>query len=280
MEVEYFGPDIGYIETEQYCINEFHEACSSTETVRTNDDSTGKRMYAGAHVAVRFYYKYRLWFENHVVVELGCGVGVVGSLLVHFSDVGRVVLTDGNEDSLIMATNNSRKILASNPLSHISDRLYTKHLYWIESIDSQISPHISSFLATTNNSKPFDIIIGCELMYYSTDINALLSTVYYLTGGEGLFLHVHLFRKTGQITQMIDYLRLFDWISYEVPVDRFITAEELGHHPEWYRIRAIISGPKQRVEMLKEQYAEDLWVILEEYPAEDEAVDGLPFQSL
>ena len=37
--------------------------------------------------------------------------------------------------------------------------------------------------------------IGCELMYYKTDMKALVDTVLRLTSREdGLFLHAHIFR--------------------------------------------------------------------------------------
>jgi SAM-dependent methyltransferase len=99
----------------------------------------------------------------------------------------------------------------------------------------------------------FDIVIGCELMYYRTDPRELLSTVLDLTNRNGLFIHSHVLRRLGQGQTMIDFLAAAGWDTLEIPVVDFISKEELGHHPEWYSVRCLISGPKELIAKMIEE---------------------------
>ena len=93
----------------QYSISDHHKSCLSINT--TDSDSTGTRLYAGGHVAIRFIryllknssFMHIFDGETQNVIELGCGIGVVSllSFLPNFKDnylcdrINKLVLTDG-----------------------------------------------------------------------------------------------------------------------------------------------------------------------------------------
>lgn len=134
-------------------------------------------------------------------------------------------------------------------------------------------------LNENKSAKPFDVIIGCELLYYRTNVEELLSTVLYLTNSSkstnnkkrniirtdnsngcksidktentnynsGLFIHSHIFRRIGQDRELINYLAEYNWITVEIPICGFVDKNEIDEHPEWYNVHCLISGPKARI---------------------------------
>ena len=52
---------------------EFHETCLQEHEKDRVVDSTGMRIHAGLHVAVRFLLRFPLFLKGKRVLELGCG---------------------------------------------------------------------------------------------------------------------------------------------------------------------------------------------------------------
>jgi hypothetical protein len=89
-------------------------------------------------------------------------------------------------------------------------------------------------------------------MYYRTEIDQLISCLSQLVDtSSSFFIHAHLFRRHGQEQELIDafYARL-QWVTHELPVEVFISAEELSHHPEWYRVRSLLSAREEVVQQI------------------------------
>jgi len=250
LQEEYFGRQIGSIALYQLPMLEFNQACMSSNSTQEKDfDSTGKRMYAGAHVAIRFLAAHSELLLNRSVIELGCGTGAVGLLANEHANIRKLVLTDGNRDTLVITERNIHKFNESklDTAIKVDDQL----LIW--GCDVDIANVISM-----NNDNPYNVVVGCELMYYQTDIDLLLSTVMKLMTKDGkttgVFIHAHLFRRSGQEQELIDHLLAYHWTTIEIPPKTFLAKEELSYHPEWYRVRTLISAPAEVIEGLLAVY--------------------------
>jgi predicted nicotinamide N-methyase len=246
LEVEYLGPILGNVEIYQLPMFDFNQAClSASSKASDNFDSTGKRMYAGAHVAIRFLTIFKDLIKNKTVIELGCGTGAVGLLANSQARMSRLLLTDGNSDTLHITSKNV-SLLCDSPES--SSHIKTQQLLWGDNL------HINAAIMA-NTTKQFDVVLGCELMYYQTDIALLVSTVLALVSREGnhksgLFIHSHLFRRAGQEDELIEILTRHNWTTLEVPHECFLSKEELSYHPEWYRVRTLVSGSMECIQQL------------------------------
>jgi hypothetical protein len=246
MDEDYFGREIGthsFIHLNQLA---FYNECLSSHTNET--DSTGKRLYAGAHVAIRSFLKLKDLFQSQSVIEIGCGTGVVGCILGKYCQITNLILTDGNEETLNITRQNLQHFYPED--SYETNQKKAMVLYWEKLMNPIESPSstIISILQQSNSGKPFDIVIGCELMYYTTDISTMMSTVLALTEGNGLFFHVHLFRRNSLATELIEYLQQYDWITYEANIINIVEEQELIDHCEWYRVRILLSGPRCKME--------------------------------
>ncbi|OQR94559.1 hypothetical protein THRCLA_08154 [Thraustotheca clavata] len=113
--------------------------------------STGLRVYAGAHILIRFLTSpigLEL-LDNASLVERGCGTGAVGSVAAVTANVKQVVVTDGDPRACELAKLNINHLVHERkPLLPAT----AMQMYW------------------GNDPVPqaFDIGIGCELMYYKT----------------------------------------------------------------------------------------------------------------
>lgn len=241
LEDEYFGPKIGTVSLYETAWTTFNQNCSTASSKVS--DSTGQRMYAGAHVAVRFLVQHPFLLDGQSVVELGCGTGVVGLLAMLHCKISALLLTDGMPATLEITNKNIDHLLNGSPSRQHTDSM---HLEWGDLRAAQ--------LAQLLNHKPFDVVIGCELMYYRTDVCQLVETVLALCSGRGLFLHCHVFRGIGQEQMLIDQLAASKWKTLEVRREEFIAAEELSARGEWYRVRALVSGPCERIDQLQAQH--------------------------
>ncbi len=200
--------------------------------------------------------------DEKSVVELGCGVGAFGLVGCKSSNFKNLILTDGELKTEAMVNVNKQNIPSS---PEQSSRISYSVLKW------GCAESVSALISEVNGGVPFDVAIGCELMYYRTNIPELMDTVLMLTNSTGLFVHAHLFRKDGQEQELIDHLEARGWATYELPHSRFVDPEDLQHHPEWYKVRALISGPLSRMEeLLRRGGLFSHLVPFREQPLEDE----------
>lgn len=251
LEEAYFGERLGNKWLYQISAQQFQLECLSTNL--TAGDSTGLRAYSGSHVAIRLLSAYPFLLKDKNIAELGCGIGVFGLVGTHLSEPSLLVLTDGEArgssivEKNIEHTNHESK-------AHYLPRVptYYQQLKWGDA--DGIHAMLSLCKLSLKPSKHFDIVLGCELMYFNTDVELLIQTVHSLTDSKGLFIHSHLFRAHHQEQQLIDILSAHNWTTLEIPHKEFISAEELGHHVEWYRVRPLISGPVDIIARLAEEH--------------------------
>ena len=225
---------------------EFQLQCLSSNSLA--GDSTGLRVYSGSHVAIRQLIHFPEFVQGKRVVELGSGTGVFGILGCHFSLPTKLVLTDGEERSLAIIQQNIEYYRQFIPSVMIVTTCNV--LKWGDQKDILKTLQFSSAPPSSIEQEYFDVVIGCELMYFNTDVDNFISTVMALTNKNGLFIHAHVFRAPGQEQQLIDCLAAHNWASLEIPHKEFISTHELGQHIEWRRVRPLISAPVSVIQEL------------------------------
>lgn len=232
IETENFGT-CGLYEVYQTSSSEYLDICLFKNS--NNDDSTGCRVYVGAHVLIRFLTSsigFRLT-NDRSVVELGCGTGIVGILGFKLNHFRNIVISDGNSKACSITSLNLAKFNYQNDAS-----IRCCNFPWTNS-----SALLSDMFESYNSGNPFDVVIGSELVYYRTDMELLIATVIGLTNFNGIFIHSHLFRDAEQEKLMIDTLKLHEWITAAIPLHIFTTPEEIRIHPHWSNVCTLISGP-------------------------------------
>lgn len=276
LEEIYFGEQLGYLSSYQLSPQLHHQSCLSiNSTIR---DSTGLRVYAGCHVMIRFLVAYGdELVRDKRVVEIGSGVGLLGLVGMSLTKPRMLVCTDGELGALRIIDKNIDILYRDEPLRQEST--CSRQLLWGDDqmiADVLISPSSYCDPESTSScsyscSMAFDVVIGCELMYYRTDIQSLVDTVLKLTGEGGMFVHGHLFRAPNQEQHLIQCLRVLGWDTVEAPVSEFIDATELNHHIEWYRVRCLVSAPSAVVSSLLATHSS--WFVFEATSSHD-AYDG------
>ena len=175
-------------------------------------------------------------------------------------------LTDGNASALALAQANY-ELLRSQKL-HDTTAVNFHLLDWS-------NYQVDVILQEINNSRPFDVVVGCELIYYRTDVTQFARTAHDLVAGQGLFVHAHVIRQAGQGRELVSFLSDLDWLTVEVPIQSFVDSQELDSHPEWINVRCLVSGPSQRISSL--QLIHPTWkLFVEEEPTFVYEEDGDP----
>eukprot|EP01041_Mallomonas_annulata_P013241 gene13241-28028_t len=220
------GGTLGVFKISQLTGSAFQEAC-----LQKNDgnDNTGLRLHHGSHVACLFIKHLTSLVKDKHLLELGCGTGLLGLFTARDCEVGSILLTDGNDGAITLAMRNMHSIIQD---SSVLDTISCSQLAW---------GHDQAQLFMRNR-RPFEMLIGCELMYYNTEPTALLETVQDLLSDDGLFIHAHVFRRQGQEQELMDAFTAHGYITVEVKIESFIPQCEIEVHPEWYKVRCLVSG--------------------------------------
>ena len=165
------GPLYGDASILQLAAPAFNHVCNSGEEQGRAVDSTGLRIHAGLHVTARLLLAYPSLVAGKRVVELGCGTGALGLVTTRAGALtAALALTDGSELSVQVAERNVAAFGAGA-------RGVSVHL-----LPWGASPHVAEVLRSSRSShRAFDVAIGCELLYYSTDVEALVDTVMQVT---------------------------------------------------------------------------------------------------
>ncbi|KAF0694421.1 Aste57867_14718 [Aphanomyces stellatus] len=229
-EVE-FG-DAGTYAVFQYRPANYNQMCLSTNS--QTHDSTGLLVCAGAHVLTRFLASADgvALLDGKRVVELGCGTGAVGCVAAVRANLSHLTLTDGDSRACALAKRNLDHMVRPTKPS-------------LETECHQLLWGATTF-PTTTPLVPCDVVIGCELMYYQTNVADLIWTVQSLAPA-GLFLHAHLFRHEAHGDTMRAVLAATGWNSLVVPVPSFATS----YWPTWLNVCCLVSGPNTQIDALR-----------------------------
>lgn len=226
-------------------------------------DSTGLRLYAGGYVFIYFLEKYSYLFINKRICELGCGIGIIGICCYLLCQPSYILLTDGNLEAIEITKLNINEFNLSNNSS-----IESKQLLWSYSNNTNTTNDNDNDNSNTNDSDnndndnkvnqdeetnvinnndnindKFDIVIGCELMYYKLDMRLLFTTVQNLLTSNGCFYHAHIFRKDSQENELYTLLLEMNWKSLEIDINTFVSQVELNEHADWNNVRCFVSGP-------------------------------------
>lgn len=242
----------------------FHRKCLQ-ENSHDGTDSTGLRVHAGAYVAIRFLrclcgdietLRGILGNKERLrIVECGSGTGIVGlyGALQHLWPHIEVdaLLTDGNIeavqliDSNIQAfTSHIQKIRQTCNIQK-SVAVRSQHLIWDN--DEQICKAISSF-----GGGSFNIVLGCELVYYSTCTEALFAAMLRLLDRDcGLIIHTHIFRRENVGIEIESFFGERGFVTLEVPLRYLCSEKELESRPEFHKVRTLVSAAGAVAERLR-----------------------------
>jgi 2-polyprenyl-3-methyl-5-hydroxy-6-metoxy-1,4-benzoquinol methylase len=131
-------------------------------TRQTDRDHTGTRPYLGSIAMCHFIKRFGDELVGNAssrltqVVELGAGVGLCGKYLARKFPACQVTTTDGEDLVLEIARRNAINLA----------NLTVQKLRWSV---------VPGELQLDHNS--FDLIVGTDLLYYRTDVKALMSTI-------------------------------------------------------------------------------------------------------
>lgn len=241
----------------------FNAACNS-KSENQSDDFTGMRVYAGAHLAINALRKLQIscsiFRECRSIVELGCGCGVVG--LLSFKDkAGSLLLTDGNAQTVRLAQLNANVTLTPNLKVSCKQLLWgrSENIGFLGQCRLMIENHQEKCRQISGECfKSFDVVIGCELMYFCTKFEDLVDTAMSLASG-GIFFHTHIFRRDGLAKELCDYMTSCGWDTLLLPLEDVASPLDITYHPEWYKARILVSGPKDVIYKLIEEESGLRW---------------------
>jgi predicted nicotinamide N-methyase len=217
----FLGELVGELPLFQTIESIFYEKCKQENSKTT--DSTGLRIYGGSHVLIRFLRNHLEILNEKRVCEIGCGIGAVGLSCALFASPSCLVLTDGNPEAIAITSQNAA-------LLNVCDRVTISTFLWDRENLGSLVCH------------DYDILIGCELMYYKLEMTLLIDVVRTLLKETGIFIHAHRFRISNQEQELIDTLSVIGWKTVEIPLSSFIGSRELSEHPEWQGVRCLLSG--------------------------------------
>eukprot|EP00611_Tribonema_gayanum_P007383 TRINITY_DN1674_c1_g1_i1.p1 TRINITY_DN1674_c1_g1~~TRINITY_DN1674_c1_g1_i1.p1 ORF type:complete len:381 (-),score=74.39 TRINITY_DN1674_c1_g1_i1:333-1475(-) len=138
----------------------FHYATRAS--ISKDHDFTGLRVYSGTQALGLFLLKHPEFVTDRRVIELGCGTGALGQLLVQRLRCKRLVLTDGESQALVLAkmnTSHANTDCCGEPVA-------VQQLRWGDAKET----------AGALAQGAFDVCLGADLMYYNIDVRLLLTT--------------------------------------------------------------------------------------------------------
>jgi len=168
--------------------------------VQPDVDATGLRPYTGNRAALFLFLHQQSRIRSFltqrsrraVIVELGCGVGALTLALVVQNLVSFSVATDACLAGLELARKNSQQ-------NNIPTKLST--------IEQLIWGNVDQITLIKERYGPFDLVLGTELLYFNTNVDALVATIASLQNGSGIFLHCGIARVCGIHRLLLDALQ-------------------------------------------------------------------------
>ena len=219
----YFGLQVGTVSMKQVSPVDYNNRCLSINS--KTSDSTGLRVYTGSHVALRclghLYADYQSKHSEYSrpvdppaceqvsgrsrrVVELGAGCGALSAIASHlnivdilldlpllpshasFSAMSKLVITDGNFDSIEIAKYNHKRYGNSKVDTSFDRFLWSDAPTEVLGTSGNFAA-LDRLLSLSVGGdglvrEPFDLVIGIETFYYKVDVVALMTEVLILLG--------------------------------------------------------------------------------------------------
>ena len=153
------------------------QVCNGGDKTRNgvNDsDPTGMQAWGLARTLSAFVVERQAAFEGASVLEFGCGQGMVGIVAAHFA--AQVVLTDYEPSVLALASLNAAAAAESSLKQLQRPAPAVRRLVWTSNAGDPTDLGTTAE-ATGAGLGRFDVLLGSELLYHETDIDALLKTM-------------------------------------------------------------------------------------------------------
>ena len=161
-------------------------------------NSTGLTLWRAAEHLCHYLIRNSETIENKRVLELGCGLGLVG-LLAHKlqllqstekqlpMDVSAVYLTDGDTDALAQLRANVKHNIPESS-SNGRRNIFCNQLLWGEE-------NSTIFLGRHCNNQQFDVLLASDVVYAAGIIRPLMESVQTLLKQNGVFLFAYCSRR-------------------------------------------------------------------------------------
>ena len=276
-----FGKRMGCHSILQWSYSSFNAKNSTTTIESTTTDFTGLRVYSGAIVGANLISLLISLgiFDGCNIIEIGCGSGALSLLgFRKYSSYNTLVLTDGEEQSVLLAQQNLRYHHHDTKREEKDEKIHIEMLLW--------GPRgLDTVTTLLNTYGTFNIVVGSDLMYYNVNVDDLVTTIAGLTssshrkqddddnGDNGdnsnscdggadskssadntrdqavLFLHTHLFRKPNQQQELYSALDTkLGWKTYRLPIRKVMDAEDIRQWGASYtNIDVLISGNNEGI---------------------------------
>jgi len=183
------------------------------------EDSTGLlRWHQSSHLLAGFVAVHAELVRGKRVLELGCGAVPSVGLAAAAGGAAHVDLTDCSTDALHFARRNAERNAPA-----LQAAVGVRELDWQAPMPLRAA---TSGVYEAAVEQCYDVVMGSELMYHWTDLQALARTVRrHLTPG-GVFLCVNHFRVWDQYRAWVEAARAQGLVCYELhPED---VADDLG----------------------------------------------------
>lgn len=151
----------------------------SKSTLRGEDPSGLMIWPSATRELCKFLVAHRSCLEGHDVIELGCGLGVVGMFSARLG--AQALLTDGSDD----AVNTARRNIELNDLT---GQVRCIRMKWSS------NPDLKGYDCSLNSM----LILGSELLYLRQQLEPLVKTIHSLlsqSGSSGICLLSHEVRE-------------------------------------------------------------------------------------
>lgn len=192
---------------EQINARSFHRANLASE----HQDATGLRVWTECSRILLEFLETLPAIQGRVL-ELGCGVGAVSSILTELGLT--VTATDGSPDVVALAQKNS------------NGRYPVRRLVWGDQLD-----------------ETFDVVIGVELMYYQTPVDKLVETMDAVLTEKGVAFFCHIIRNADIPQRFLTACHQRDLRVFDVPD----IADGLVSNVKLYVVHRVSSSSSPRI---------------------------------
>jgi hypothetical protein len=230
---------------------EFHRvtASSASPSDESEFDGTGTRLYSGAKAFIRFSRTFPKIFDDCDIIELGAGIGACGLLLAKQQTTkGRVVVTDGEPVTVEIAKQNRELLFGLKPeeCNHDSKLVHCQLLKWSEIPDQVIEQlsDVPSRVASISEGPTFKYVIGTDLLYFKTDVKALVATALALLGNsekeQGAIFLPALIRAAALGERLVELAAIHSLEISTLNIRQFTAEEHLESMVGWYNIHFLV----------------------------------------
>jgi predicted nicotinamide N-methyase len=109
-----------------------------------------------------------------------------------------------------------------------------------------------------NFSRPFDILVGTDLLYYKTDANVLMATIHALLAVDGIAFLPGIIRTPTLPAELLEAASKYGFHLTQLDLEAFINEKQLQCIGGWYTITFLVVQRQDRTNDVDEKLAKAL----------------------